>query len=116
MQALAKAKGVRHGALKLRQVADLVRGKSVDEALATLSVLKNTRKGAVIVENVLKSAVANFQNSEKGANAGTENLKVATITVDGGPLMKRIRARAQGRAFRIHKALSHVTVVVADTE
>jgi len=116
MQALAKAKGVRHGALKLRQVCNLIRGKQVDEAIAILSILKNTRKGAVIVDNVLKSAVANFQNSNGGSSTSVEDLRIATITVDGGPLMKRIRARAQGRAFRIHKSLSHVTVVVADTE
>jgi len=114
MEALAKAKHVRHGCLKLRQVANLVRGKSVDEAFAILSVLKNTRKGAVIIENVLKSAVANFQNSESGAGVNAEDMTVATITVDGGPLMKRIRPRAQGRAFRIHKQLSHVTIVVSD--
>jgi large subunit ribosomal protein L22 len=112
MQALAKAKYVRHGALKLRQVADLIRGKSVDQAFAMLSIMRNERKSAVIIENVLKSAVANFQNSEEGAGVAVEDLEVSLVTVDGGPLVKRIRARAQGRAFRIHKNLSHVTIAV----
>lgn len=114
MQSIAKANSVRHSAMRLRQVADIVRGRSVEESLAILGVMKNTRKGAKIVEGVLKSAVANLQNTEEGAAADLESVKVKSITVDKGPLMKRIRARAQGRAFRIHKNLSHVTVVVGD--
>jgi large subunit ribosomal protein L22 len=114
MESIAKANSVRHSAMRLRQVADIVRGRSVEESLAILGVMKNTRKGAKIVEGVLKSAIANLQNTDEGAAADLEQVKVKTITVDKGPLMKRIRARAQGRAFRIHKNLSHVTVVVGD--
>lgn len=62
MESLAKANSVRHSAMRLRQVADIVRGRSVEESLAILGVMKNTRKGAKIVEGVLKSAVANLQN------------------------------------------------------
>jgi large subunit ribosomal protein L22 len=114
MESHARAQYVRHGARKLRQVADLIRGKSVDQAFAMLSILKNTRKGADIIENVLKSAVANFQNSDAGAGIGTDTLSIKEVCVDGGPLIKRIRPRAQGRAFRIHKSLSHIKVTVAD--
>ena len=114
MQSIAKAKSIRHSAMRLRQVADIVRGRNVEESLAILNIMKNTKKGAEIVEGVLKSAVANLQNSDEGASADLEIVKVKTITVDKGPLMKRIRARAQGRAFRSHKNLSHVTVVVGD--
>ena len=71
MQALAKANSVRHSAMRLRQVADIVRGRSVEESLAILGIMKNTRKGAEIVENVLKSAVANLQQTEDGASAGS---------------------------------------------
>lgn len=114
MEARAQAKYVRHGQRKLRQVVDLLKGKSVDEAFAILSILKSQRKGAGIIEDVLKAAVANFQNKEGGASVKSETLNITSIYVDGGPLIKRIRPRAQGRAFRIHKQLSHVTIVVAN--
>ncbi len=114
MEAIAKARQVRHGALKLRQITHLIRNKSVNEAFAILSVLKLTRKGAGIVDTCLKSAVANLQNTEAGASVSTDDLVIKEITVDKGPIIKRIRARAQGRAFRIHKQLSHVTIVVSD--
>ena len=115
MQAVAKVKNVRYGVRKLRRVVDLVRGKSVDEAFAMLSILHTQTKGAPLVENALKSAVANFK--QKSATPVTaEELVVKTITADGGTIMKRIHPRSQGRAFRIEKPLSHLTVVVADKE
>lgn len=116
MQAIAKVKNVRYGVRKLRQVADLMRGKSVDEAFAMLSILHSQKKGAVIVENALKSAVANFkQKSPTAVNA--EDLKIKSISADGATIMKRIRPRSQGRAFRIEKPTSHLTVIVAsDTD
>ena len=114
MQAVAKVKNVRYGVRKLRRVVDLVRGKSVDEAFAMLSILHTQTKGAPLVENALKSAVANFK--QKSATPVTaEELVVKTITADGGT-MKRIHPRSQGRAFRIEKPLSHITVVVANKE
>jgi large subunit ribosomal protein L22 len=68
-----------------------------------------------MLEKVLKSAVANYQVKADVAGAGkAKNLVVKTVTVDAGPLMKRIRAHAQGRAFRIEKKLSHLTIVVSD--
>ena len=100
MQAVAKVKNVRYGVRKLRRVVDLVRGKSVDEAFAMLSILHTQTKGAPLVENALKSAVANFK--QKSATPVT--------------IMKRIHPRSQGRAFRIEKPLSHITVVVANKE
>lgn len=114
MEAVAKVRQVRYGQLKLRQVADLVRGKSVEQALAILFVMRSTKKGAGIVEGAVKSAVANLKNSEKGAGIGSESLRIKSIHVDGGPIMKRIRPRSQGRAFRIEKPMSHLTVVVSD--
>ena len=114
MEAVAKVRYVRYGQLKLRQVADLVRGKSVDQALAILSVMRSTKKGAPIVEGAVKSAVANLKNSDKGAGISSEALSIKSIHVDGGPIMKRIRPRSQGRAFKIEKPSSHLTVVVSD--
>ena len=113
LKAQAVARGVRHSELKLRQVADLVRGKSVDDAFAVLGVMREYRKGAKVLENVLKSAVANLQQTEAGAAVGTDAISVSKVCIDKGPMMKRIQPRAQGRAFRIEKKLSHVTVEVS---
>jgi large subunit ribosomal protein L22 len=114
MQAVAKVRNIRYGQLKLRQVVDLVRGKSVDQALAILYVMRTTKKGAPIVEGAVKSAIANLRNTEVGAGVSNDVLTVKTIHVDGGPIMKRIRPRSQGRAFKIEKPMSHLTVVISD--
>jgi len=112
MEARAIVRNVRHSDRKLRQVADIIRGKSVDESFAILSVLRTQRKGARIIEDLLKSAVANLQNNGN-ANVSSDALSVARVFVDKSSIMKRIRPRSQGRAYRIHKNLSHVTIVVA---
>ncbi len=112
MEAVAKAKFMRTSPRRIRQVADMVRGQSVDSALAILFGLKSGKKGARIVDKVLKSAVANWQNKEDASRS--KSLLVKTIMVDEGPMMKRIRPRAQGRAFRVQKKFSHLTVVVSD--
>ena len=114
MEAVAKVRNIRYGQLKLRQVADLVRGKSVEQALAMLFVMRTTKKGAPIVEGAVRSAIANLKNNHGGAGVANEALTVKKIHVDGGPIMKRIRPRSQGRAFRIEKPMSHLTVVVSD--
>ena len=112
MEATAKIKMVRHSSRKLRLVADEIRGMKVDTAFNALAILKSQKKAAAEVENALKSAVANFQN--KNENGNSDELSVKAITIDNGPQIKRIRARAQGRAFRIIKKLSHITIVVGD--
>ncbi|BBX94567.1 50S ribosomal protein L22 [Mycolicibacterium boenickei] len=105
--AQAKARFVRVSASKARRVIDLVRGKSVEEAL---DILRWAPQGASEpVAKVIASAAANAQNNE-GLDPTT--LVVATITADEGPTAKRIRPRAQGRAFRIRKRTSHITVIV----
>ncbi len=114
MEAVAKGKYLHTSPNKMRLVARLVRGKPVEAALDILFGLKVTKKSALMVDKVLKSAVANFQVKNENSNVKAKNLVVKSITVDAGPLMKRIRARAQGRAFRIQKKLSHLTVVVSD--
>ena len=113
MKATAKVKNIRYGVLKLRLVTDLVRGKSVDQAFAILSVLRNKKKGAPIVENALKSAVANFKQKAPGA-VTTEELKIDSIYADGATITKRMRPRSHGSADRIARPLSHLSVVVAD--
>jgi large subunit ribosomal protein L22 len=111
MEVAARLKGARISAQKARLVADQVRGKSVEEALALLEF--SNKKAAHLVRKVLNSAVANAENNE---GADVDELKVSTIFVDEGMTMKRIRARAKGRADRIMKRSCHITVKVADDE
>jgi large subunit ribosomal protein L22 len=105
--AVAKARFVRISPTKARRVIDLVRGKSVDEALHILRWAPQAASEPVA--KVIASAAANAQNNE-GLDPST--LVVATVYADEGPTAKRIRPRAQGRAFRIRKRTSHITVIV----
>jgi large subunit ribosomal protein L22 len=105
--AVAKARFVRVSATKARRVIDLVRGRSVEDALNILRWAPQAASEPVA--KVIASAAANAQNNE-GLDPST--LVVATVYADEGPTAKRIRPRAQGRAFRIRKRTSHITVVV----
>ncbi|MBW8711063.1 MAG: 50S ribosomal protein L22 [Mycobacterium sp.] len=105
--AVAKARFVRVSPTKARRVIDLVRGKSVSDALDILRWAPQAASEPVA--KVIASAAANAQNNE-GLDPAT--LVVATVYADEGPTAKRIRPRAQGRAFRIRKRTSHITVVV----
>ncbi|HEV7580093.1 MAG TPA: 50S ribosomal protein L22 [Mycobacterium sp.] len=105
--ATAVARFVRVSPTKARRVIDLVRGKSVTDAL---DILRWTPQAASEpVAKVIASAAANAQNNS-GLDPAT--LVVATVYADGGPTAKRIRPRAQGRAFRIRRRTSHITVVL----
>lgn len=105
----AKLRNVRLSPYKGRLVADLIRGKSVSLALDQLQF--SQQKSAAIMRKVVMSAVANAENNE---GADVDELRVATVTVDEGPVLKRFRARAKGRGTRILKRTSHVTVVLSD--
>ncbi|MFZ0834343.1 MAG: 50S ribosomal protein L22 [Mycobacterium sp.] len=105
--ATAKARFVRVSASKARRVIDLVRGKPVAEALDILRWAP--QQASAPVAKVIASAAANAQNND-GLDPST--LVVAALTADEGPTAKRIRPRAQGRAFRIRRRTSHITVVV----
>ena len=105
--AVAKARFVHVSASKARRVIDLVRGKSVSDALDILRWAPQSASEPVA--KVIASAAANAQNNE-GLDPST--LVVATVYADEGPTAKRIRPRAQGRAFRIRKRTSHITVIV----
>ena len=109
MEALAKHNFARISPQKARLVADQIRGKSVDQALEILTF--SNKKAAVLVKKVLESAIANAEHNE---GADIDDLNVAKIFVDEGPIMKRIMPRAKGRADRILKRSSHITVIVAD--
>ena len=109
MEAIAKHNFARISPQKARLVADLIRGKNVDQALEILTF--SNKKAADLVKKVLESAIANAEHNE---GADIDDLTVAKIFVDEGPVMKRIMPRAKGRADRILKRSSHITVVVAD--
>ena len=100
----------RMSASKVRLVIDLIRGKQVDQALATLA--NSPRKAARMIEKVLKSAIANAE--QKGLDP--EELIVKRAYVDEGPTMKRVKPRAMGRANVIRRRTCHITVVVGKPE
>ena len=109
MEAKAIAKYIRIAPRKIRIVVDLIRGKSVGEAIA---ILKHTPKVASeVVEKVLKSAMA---NAEHNYDMNIDNLFVSEVYVDQGPTLKRIHPRSRGQAFKILKRSSHVTLKVKE--
>lgn len=109
MEAIAKHRFARTSAQKARLVADLIRGKSVAQALNILAF--SPKKTAALMKAVLESAIANAEHSQ---GADIDELKVASVFVDEGPSLKRIKPRAKGRADRILKRTSHITVVVGN--
>lgn len=111
MEARAVARYLRISPLKARQVANLVRGKSVDEALGILRY--TNKRSAPLINKVLKSAIA---NAEHNYDMDSDNLYVYAIYVDEGPTIKRMRPRAYGRADVKRHRTSHITVVVREKE
>ena len=109
MEAKAIAKYVRTSSMKIGIVLDLIRGKNVNEALAILQY--TSKNAAEVVTKVLKSAVANAENN---LNLDINRLYVAETYACQGPTLKRFRPRAQGRAYRIRKRSSHVTIIVTE--
>ncbi len=109
MATTARYRYARISAQKLRLVADQIRGLPVERAMNLLHF--STRKAAGVVRKALESAIANAEHND---GADIDELKVTTICVDQGPSIKRIRTRARGRADRIVKRTSHLTVTVSD--
>jgi large subunit ribosomal protein L22 len=111
MSALAKARFVRLSPQKVRRVVALIRGKTVDTALRILEFLPN--RPAKIVLEVIRSAQANFSQKERGKHK-PEELWIRKVYVDEGPRLVRWRAAARGRAVRIRRRYSHITVEIGD--
>ncbi|MCC5859754.1 MAG: 50S ribosomal protein L22 [Ectothiorhodospiraceae bacterium] len=109
MEVAAKLRFARISPQKARLVADQIRGQSVGSALQILEF--SPKKGAGIIRKVLMSAIANAEHND---GADIDELKVSRVFVDEGPTYKRIQARAKGRANRILKRTSHITVEVAE--
>ena len=91
-------------------VLDAIRGKDVQTALGIVAY--NPRYASTLIEKLLKSAIANAENNYPDKNYTAENLYIAECYANKGPTMKRIRPRAQGRAYRIEKRMSHITIVL----
>ena len=98
---------------KMRLVADLVRGKQIELALAILRY--NSKEASKRIEKLVLSAVANWQSKNDNADIESANLYVKEITVDPGTMLKRLRTAPQGRAHRIRKRSNHVTIVLDST-
>jgi len=111
MVAKAHLKYARISSRKVKIVCDLIRGKDTKTAKA---ILEQTPKAAAeLMLKLLNSAVANAENNH---DLDPENLYVSETYANSGPILKRIRPQARGRAFRIHKKTSHITIVVAEME
>ena len=106
----AKLSYARMSVQKACFVLDAIRGKDVATALAIVKY--NPRYASSVIEKLLNSAVANAENNYPDQNYKAENLYVAECSANKGPTMKRIRPRAQGRAYRIEKRMSHITIVL----
>ena len=111
MRVSATARYLRGSTRKARLVTAVIKGKPVEEAAALLRFMP--QHAARDIARVLKSATANAENNH---NLSAEDLVVADAVANEGPTIKRWRPRAQGRAFPIHKPMTHITIVVADRE
>lgn len=110
MEAVARLRDVPTSPRKMRLIADLIRGQRVSRALGLLKY--QPQAGAAILQKVLLSAVANWQQKNEDERIEDADLYVKTIFVDGGPMLKRLRPAPQGRGHRIRKRSNHITIVV----
>jgi len=116
MESFAVLKFARVSARKARLVADIVRGRDVAEAIELLTFAD--KKSAPLIKKLMESAVANAEvkASRDSESLDVDNLFVKSITVDAGPTLRRFRPRAQGRATKVLKKTSHITVVLGTRE
>ena len=110
MRPSAKLSYARMSVQKAAFVLDAIRGKNVEEALAI--TMYNPRYASSVIYKLLRSAIANAENNYPDKNYSIQNLYVAECYANKGPTMKRIQPRAQGRAYRIEKRMSHLTIVL----
>ena len=114
MEAIAKARFVKVPPRKARYIADLIRGKTVNQALAVL--LTVPRNSSRIIEKILDSAVANAIHKSDGERLDVDELVVTNVIVNEGPTIMRWRPRARGRATKIRHRTSHITVTVVNDD
>jgi len=111
MEAVAKLNNCPTSPRKMRLLADLIRGKRVEDAFNIL-VFNAKKENSLRLEKLLRSAIANWEQKNEGARVEESELFIKTIFVDGGAMGKRIQPAPQGRAHRIRKRSNHVTLVV----
>lgn len=110
MEASSKLKYVRQSPFKVRFVADMIRGKNVADAINILTA--TNKKASKFILKLINSAVANINYTDDDSNFDQSDLYIKTIFVDGGPMLKRFRPAAMGRATPIRKRMSHITVII----
>lgn len=110
MEAIARLRNEPTSPRKMRLLADLIRGKDVEQALNLLKF--STKHPSVPLEKLLLSAIDNWKQKNEGQDLESANLFVKTIYVDGGRMLKRMLPAPQGRAYRVRKRSNHVTIVV----
>lgn len=111
MEAIARLNNCPTSPRKMRLLADLIRGKRVEDAFNILR-FNAKKENSHRLEKLLRSAIANWQQLNDSADVDNNTLYIKTIFVDGGPMLKRISPAPQGRAYRIRKRSNHVTLVV----
>ena len=114
MESKAIAKYIHQSPFKVRKTLDSVRGLSVEDALNFLHF--STEKASKVIEKTIRSAVSNLLNENENADVDQNSLKLKEAYVDGGPVMKRFRAASMGRASRLRRPTSHLTVVIKKEE
>ena len=110
MEAVAKLNNYPTGPRKMRLIADVVRGMSVEKALSILEF--HPQHNAVPLAKLLKSVISNWEQKNENSSAADANLVVKTIFVDGGRVIKRMQPAPQGKGYKIRKRSNHVTIIV----
>ena len=110
MESKAIARYIHQSPFKVRKTLDSVRGMNVEDALNYLHF--STEKASKVIEKTIRSAVSNLLNENENADVDQNSLKLQEAYVDGGPVMKRFRAASMGRASRLRRPTSHLTVVI----
>lgn len=112
MEAIAKKRFIRQSPYKIRFVLKTVKGMNVNDAINKLSL--TNKKASIYIEEVLKASISNMMNNNNIENS--DNLFIKTAYVDEGPVMKRFRPAAMGRATGIRKRTSHLTIIISNKE
>jgi large subunit ribosomal protein L22 len=110
MEAVAKLRNIPTSPRKMRMVADLIRGKNIEQALSILKF--NAKHSAAYLDKALLSAIANWQQKNPDSRIEDAELFVKTVFVDEGRMLKRLRPAPQGRGYRVRKRSNHITIVV----
>ena len=112
MESKAIARYIHQSPFKLRKTLNSIRGLKVEDALNKLHF--SSEKASVVIEKTLRSAIANLLAKDQESNISADSLKIKSAFVDGGPVMKRFRAASMGRASRLRRPTSHLTIIVTN--